>query len=251
MTARVEPLRPDPTSVVGYIDEFQEDRVYGWAWDRRRPDHRMEIQIWLGDRPIATTIADRARGDLRMNGVGDGMHAFEVALPEASPDNVAKPIRVFAKSATGDLVELQRRPVPEDTNMKGPLEASLRRIFDELEMLRVMQNRLGRATQATLGDLRRLSGSADSSARAGATVQSADEMRAVQSLQTVTLERLGSIEGYMLRLDSTLADLAARVDVLAKRPDERRVPGWALVTVIAAATAAVCAAAALLLGYVR
>jgi hypothetical protein len=246
MTASVEPLRPDLASVVGYIDEFQEDRVYGWAWDRRRPEHRIEIQIWLGDRPIATTIADRARGDLRMNGVGDGLHAFEVALPEASPENVAKPIRVFAKAMTGDLVELQRRPAPEEASVKGPLETSLRRIFDELEMLRVMQNRLGRATQATLGDLRRLSGSAEG----GAVAQSADEIRAVQSLQTVTLERLGSIENYMLRVDSTLADLATRIDALAKKPEER-LPIWALATMIAASTAAIVSIAAFLAEYMR
>jgi hypothetical protein len=249
MSAKVEPLRPDLASVVGYIDEFLQDRIYGWAWDRRRPEHRVEIQVWLGDRPIATTVADRARSDLRLNGVGDGMHAFEVTLPEASPENAAKPIRVLARSITGDLIELRRRPAPEDVDAKAPLEASLRRIFDELETLRTMQNRLGRATQATLGDLRRLSGSVDAAPRANAA--NAEELRAVQSQQSAVLERLGAIEAVALRVDGTMAELAARVDALAERPRERRAPVWALGAAALLTVAACAVGVGVYLGYLR
>jgi hypothetical protein len=249
MSAKVEPLRPDLASVVGYIDEVLEDRIYGWAWDRRRPEHRVEIQIWMGDRPIATTMADRARSDLRLNGVGDGMHAFEVALPEAAPGNAAKPIRVLARSITGDLIELRRRPPPEDVDAKAPLEASLRRIFDELETLRAMQNRLGRATQATLGDLRRLSGTVDAAPRASAA--NAEELRALQSQQTAMLERLGTIEAFALRVDATMADLAGRVDALAERPRERRVPIWVLAAAVILSIAVCAVGFGAYLGYLR
>ncbi len=247
MSAKIETLRPDTASIVGYIDELREDRVYGWAWDRRSPRERIEIQVWLGDRPVAIEAANRARPDLRTNGVGDGQHAFEIALPEADADNVSEPIRVFAKPpGGGEMVELQRRQqaAPE---APGSIDASLRRIFDELEMLRAAQRVLGKAAHATLGDLRKLSTSGDAAAKPAAPGPATDEFRVGHA---TVLERLGEIETFMMRVDSSLADLAARVDAAAAAPAPRAsVPLWLFGAL--AAAAAVFGAALIMLGVSR
>lgn len=245
MSAKIETLRPDTASIVGYIDELREDRVYGWAWDRRSPRERIEIQVWLGDRPVAIEAANRVRADLRTNGVGDGQHAFEIALPEIDAENASEPIRVFAKPpGGGEMVELQRRQ-PAAAESPGGLDASLRRIFDELEMLRAAQRVLGKAAHATLGDLRKLSTSGEQAARPAAA-PAADELRHGQA---AVLERLGEIEGFMMRVDAALADLAAKLDAAAAPPPRPALPLW-LYGALAAA-AAVFGAAVVMLGVMR
>ena len=149
MSAKIETLRPDHSAIAGYVDELREDRVWGWAWDRRSPSLRLEIQVWIGDNPVATALADRARPDLKANGVGDGQHAFEIPLPEATAETVSLPIRIMAKGPGGELIALERRPptpLPEAANQ--PIDAALRRIFDELEHVRTAQRVLGKAAQS-------------------------------------------------------------------------------------------------------
>lgn len=244
MSAKIETLRPDTASIVGYIDELTEDRVYGWAWDRRSPRERIEIQVWIGDRPVAIETANRARADLRSNGVGDGQHAFEIALPETTAENVSQPIRVFAKPpGGGEMVELQRRQASAAPT--GNLDASLRRIFDELEMLRAAQRVLGKAAHATLGDLRKLSTSGEA-ARAAPIEPAVDALR---SGNAALLERLTQIEAVMMRVDASLAELTTRVDAAAAPPARTGLPVWFYGA--GAAVAAAFGAAIILLGVLR
>ena len=230
MSAKIETLRPDHSAITGYVDELREDRVWGWAWDRRSPSLRVEIQVWIGDNPVATALADRARADLKANGVGDGQHAFEIALPEATAETVNLPIRVIAKAPGGELIALERRPpspVPLPEAAIPPLEVALRRIFGELEHVRSAQRMLGKAAHATLGDLRKLSGV---EARPPANEPGAD-----------VAERLAAIEAVLMRVDGSLAELAHKVEAAAKPRESARMPLW-LYGAIAAAGAALVAA---------
>jgi hypothetical protein len=239
MSAKIETLRPDHSAITGYVDELREDRVWGWAWDRRSPSLRVEIQVWIGDNPVATALADRPRPDLKANGVGDGQHAFEIALPEATTETVSLPIRILAKAPGGELIELERRPpapLPEAAGQ--PIDAALRRIFDELEHVRSAQRVLGKAAHATLGDLRKLSG-----------VEQRPPVKTEPSADGATAERLAAIEAVLMRVDASLADLAHKVEAAAKPGESGRIPAWLYAAI--AAAAAVLATAFVMLGLTR
>jgi hypothetical protein len=231
MSAKIETLRPDHSAIAGYVDELREDRVWGWAWDRRSPSLRLEIQVWIGDTPVASALADRARADLKSNGVGDGQHAFEIALPEATPATVSQPIRIMAKAPGGEPVELERRPPPTALAEGGPpIDAALRRIFDELEHVRSAQRALGKAAHATLGDLRKLS-----------SVEQRPPARPEATGELGVTERLAAIEAVLMRVDASLADLAHKVAAVANPGESARTPWW-LYAVVAGAVAALGAA---------
>src|SRR5262245_50426121 len=66
----------------GRVDAIDQGRIFGWAFDPMAPDQRLTIRVLLDGKAIAEAVADRNRPDLRRNGIGDGKHAFEVALPE-------------------------------------------------------------------------------------------------------------------------------------------------------------------------
>jgi hypothetical protein len=239
MSAKIETLRPDHSAIAGYVDELREDRAWGWAWDRRSPSLRVEIQVWIGDNPVATALADRPRPDLKANGVGDGQHAFEIALPEATTETVSLPIRILAKAPGGELIELERRPpapLPEAANQ--PIDAALRRIFDELEHVRSAQRMLGKAAHATLGDLRKLNS-------AEARVPARPEPGA----EPGSSERLAAIEAVLMRVDASLAELAHKVEAAAKPRESTRMPLWLYIAVAAAGAA--LAAAFIMLGVTR
>ena len=239
MSAKIETLRPDHSAITGYVDELREDRVWGWAWDRRSPSLRVEIQVWIGDNPVATALADRPRPDLKANGVGDGQHAFEIALPEATAETVSLPIRVMAKAPGGELIELERRPpAPLPEAASQPIDAALRRIFDELEHVRSAQRVLGKAAHATLGDLRKLSG-----------VEPRPPAKAEPSADAATPERLAAIEAVLMRVDASLADLAHKVEAAARPGESGRIPAWLYAAI--AAAAAVLATAFIMLGLTR
>jgi hypothetical protein len=239
MSAKIETLRPDHTAIAGYVDELREDRVWGWAWDRRSPALRLEIQVWIGDMPVASALADRARSDLKANGVGDGEHAFEIALPEATAETVSLPIRVMAKAPGGELIELERRaPMPPAEAPSQQLDSALRRIFDELGQVRSAQRALGKAAHATLGDLRKLS---SAETRPLATPDPGGDPGVP--------ERLAAIESVLMRVDASLADLAHKVDAAGRHHESARTPYWLYAGF--AAAGAVLTAGAVMLGMVR
>jgi len=74
------PARP----LQGYIDEANSSRIRGWVWDPRQPESRIALELVDGDARLASAMANQYRSDLRQAGIGDGRHAFTVALEGAS-----------------------------------------------------------------------------------------------------------------------------------------------------------------------
>lgn len=103
---------PDP----GTLDGVTEQIINGWAWEPRHPDKSVTVEIYEGDRLIATTVADALRDDLVTAGKGNGRHAFTVQTPPALLDG--KQHRLRAKIAHGlelvgsPLVVTLARPQP-------------------------------------------------------------------------------------------------------------------------------------------
>lgn len=58
----------------------------GWACDATEPRRKIELFAWLDGRFHGRLLADARRGDLEQAGIGDGRHAFSMAIPEALAD---------------------------------------------------------------------------------------------------------------------------------------------------------------------
>ena len=68
------------SSLRGFIDEAKPDAISGWVWDPERPQQRLTVDLLAGDARIARVAANEFRADLAQAGIGDGRHAFKIAL---------------------------------------------------------------------------------------------------------------------------------------------------------------------------
>jgi molybdenum cofactor biosynthesis enzyme MoaA len=91
----------------GYIDCATASTVSGWAWDPRKPNDPVVVEIARNGRPIAAITADRFRRDLLDAHFGNGRHAFEIELPA---DVLNAGSRVFSARVQGSAFELNRSP---------------------------------------------------------------------------------------------------------------------------------------------
>lgn len=71
-----------PDYIVGYFERFEGRVAVGWVADRRQPDRRLTVELWLGNGPVAVGIAATYRGDVEGAGVGDGGYGFRLMVPE-------------------------------------------------------------------------------------------------------------------------------------------------------------------------
>lgn len=72
---------------VGYVEKIAvlddgQIAVEGWVHDSAEPFSWMDVHIVCGNRILATSTADRYRGDLRDAGVGMGNHGFHAIVPK-------------------------------------------------------------------------------------------------------------------------------------------------------------------------
>lgn len=138
--------------VLGYLDVISDRRIFGWAFDRARPEDRVEIHVHDGERPLGTVIADQPREDLASGGIGAGNHAFAFDLP---PEVAARPddVRVIARLGTGEMVPLANRVRDADTD--ADLRKLVRRLVELTERSENAQRRLARTANATVAAFER------------------------------------------------------------------------------------------------
>ena len=74
--APIGPLR-------GYVDQTIAGRVCGWAQDVENPEEPVRLELLIDGRPLLSLIANGYRADLRLAGVGSGLHAFDLKAPVA------------------------------------------------------------------------------------------------------------------------------------------------------------------------
>lgn len=81
------------SSVSGYLDGGAQDQIYGWAWNSADPDSPVEVQIIIkkaSDNSVVlekTVLANQYREDLLINSIGNGFHAFHLAIDWSSLEN--------------------------------------------------------------------------------------------------------------------------------------------------------------------
>ncbi|MEM4934846.1 MAG: hypothetical protein QXY78_02825, partial [Thermoplasmata archaeon] len=66
----------------GNVDTIKDLTVYGWAINWQDPENKVDVNIFIDYKLIATAKADSFRIDLKNKGIGDGFHAFQITLPE-------------------------------------------------------------------------------------------------------------------------------------------------------------------------
>jgi hypothetical protein len=91
-----------PAKKVGVFDGADCQNIRGWAWNPKRPDEAVKVDLYDGDKLITTVTADDYRKDLEDVGLGNGKHAFEMAPPAALNDGTPHAIHArFSGTAYG------------------------------------------------------------------------------------------------------------------------------------------------------
>jgi len=65
----------------GHVDDIEQGMLRGWAWNPQLPHQRVMLDIAIDGIVKAQISADQFRHDLKMQGKGDGQHAFQWRIP--------------------------------------------------------------------------------------------------------------------------------------------------------------------------
>jgi len=129
-------MRP---SLNGFVDEVIGTTIGGWAWDPRKPNDPVVVEISRNGHPVAVVCADRFRPDLLAAALGNGCHAFEIELPpHALNTDPIDPV-VFSAKVEGSDYELNRspfrcgRPRRDSASLQEAASAEIERLQAEIE----------------------------------------------------------------------------------------------------------------------
>ncbi|HXV29660.1 MAG TPA: hypothetical protein VD840_04940 [Sinorhizobium sp.] len=199
----------------GRVDAIDQGRLFGWAFDPAAPDKRLTIRILLDGSVIAEAVADRIRPDLKRNGIGDGGHAFEIALPEAAASRAAD---LVVTALDGRGVEQKLRvPRPDEQAAEALIAAPLTKVLDKLDVLMAAQRQL-QVSQRSF--LRTQIGENGESEAAGLSAIS----DAVASLRSDITGRLNDLDVHLMRLDGVVAAMEKNLSGLQKRSNGEMKP---------------------------
>jgi len=83
-------------SLAGRVEGVLDGCVVGWAWDPAEAAAHLRIRVQVDGQPVAEGFAGLERPDLTTAGIGDGFHAFHIALPAELADGLGHTIDVLA-----------------------------------------------------------------------------------------------------------------------------------------------------------
>ncbi len=212
--APAAPAAGEASALAGRVDAVDNGQLFGWVWDRNRPEARLLVRVLLDGVEVATGIADKPRVDLRRNGIGDGHHAFTLDLP---PKALQSPERLTVIAVTVDpAAELVlRRPSADEKAAEAAVAAPMARVLDRLDLLVAAQRQLQLGQRDTGTSLKetaqRLDAMSDHEAR---LEQALGTVRAGQSDLEI---RLDQMEIFLTRFDTTLAGFDNRLQALGEQ----------------------------------
>ncbi|WP_181704522.1 hypothetical protein [Chthonobacter rhizosphaerae] len=237
--ATAAPPAPAAPRLQGRLDALEGNRLFGWAFDPDAPSERLVVKVRLAGREIASVSADRPRVDLRRNGVGDGGHAFDVDLPAEAMDRLDA-LEVVALSGAKPPLVLPM-PRPAERAAEAAIAAPVNRLFEKMDVVAGAQRQLQLAQRDAAQALARLTARMDEIAAEGGSLETA--VRGVEVMQREIAERVGDIEVFLVRFDSTLGSFDQRILALQASGNHHARP----LLLVAAALAGVVAGAALAL----
>jgi hypothetical protein len=96
--------------------------IVGWAWDLKKPDTAVKVDIYDGDTKLATVTADQFRQDLADAKIGNGKHGLSYPTPARLKDGKAHTIRVkvAGKKKGRSSFPGRRKRCPEPTTRRDP-----------------------------------------------------------------------------------------------------------------------------------
>ncbi|MBP1884579.1 hypothetical protein [Sinorhizobium mexicanum] len=192
----------------GRVDAIDQGRLFGWAFDPATPSKRLIIRVILDGSVIAEAVADRNRPDLKRNGIGDGSHAFEIALPEAAAARTADLV-VTAVDGRGAEQRL-RVPRPDEQAAEALIAAPLTKVLDKLDILMAAQRQLQVSQRSLLRTPNDVSGEIETQ---GLTAIG----DAVANLRSEVAQRLDDLDVHLMRLDGVVAAMEKNLGGLQKR----------------------------------
>lgn len=204
--ANAVPEQDNAKPMNGRVDAIDQGRLFGWAFDPGAPDRRLTIRVLLDGGVIAEALADRIRPDLKRNGIGDGSHAFEIALPEAAASRAADLI-VTALDGRGVEQEL-RVPRPDEQAAEALIAAPLTKVLDKLDVLMAAQRQLQVSQRSFLRT----------------QIGESGEGEAVASLRSDITGRLNDLDVHLMRLDGVVAAMEKNLSGLQKRSNGEMKP---------------------------
>lgn len=229
--------RPDAASeqdnakpMNGRVDAIDMGRIFGWAFDPMAPDQRLTIRVLLDAKVIAEAVADRNRPDLRRNGIGDGKHAFEIALPEPVQSR-ASDLVVVARNGSGSEQAL-RVPQPDEQAAEALIAAPLTKVLDKLDVLMAAQRQL----QVSQRSVQRTS-QIDTDKSETEIISLTDISDGVDSLRVDISQRLNDLDVHLMRLDGVVAGMEKSLNSLQKRANGELKPLLLLLFVLVGFTA--------------
>lgn len=220
----VAPEQNNAKPLKGRVDAIDQGRVFGWAFDPETPEKRLAIRVLLDGKVIAEALADRNRPDLKRNGIGDGNHAFEIALPEMAS---ARSGELVVLAATGQGGELPLRvPKPDEQAAEALIAAPLAKVLDKLDVLMAAQRQLQvsqRSAQRSRVD------DGDDAESPGLAAISDD----VANLRGEITQRLTDLDVHLMRLDGVIAGMEKSLNALKQRSNGDLKPAFLLLFVLA------------------
>ncbi|WEX90714.1 hypothetical protein PZN02_004273 [Sinorhizobium garamanticum] len=209
------PEQDNARPMSGRVDAIDQGRVFGWAFDPATPNERLTIRVLLDGSVIAEAVADRNRPDLKRNGIGDGSHAFEIALPEAAAVRAAELV-VTALDGRGTEQRL-RVPRPDEQAAEALIAAPLTKVLDKLDVLMAAQRQL----QVSQRSLLRTQNDEGGEAETQGLTAIGD---AVASLRSDVAQRLDDLDVHLMRLDGVVAAMEKNLGGLQKRSNAELKP---------------------------
>jgi hypothetical protein len=186
----IRALAPALPEVVGYVEACTMDRLLGWAWAPASPELRTTIELRLGDAVVANCVADVMRADLASNGIGEGRHAYDIAIPTELRGRTAE-LRVFARSGDGEAFPIGAPPDAEG------LSDQVTKLLRGVDMLLNSQRVIHRNLQTAL--------TAKSATDAEPVAAALGRMA---ELQAGTEAQMTAVECFVVRLDEHLSRLS-------------------------------------------
>jgi hypothetical protein len=211
---------PALPEIVGYVEVATADRVLGWAWAPGTPDARASIELRLGDAVVASTVADQPRPDLASNGIGDGQHAYNLAIPAELRTRAAE-LCVFARAGDGEAMQIRAAPAADG------LAEQVTKLLRGVDMLLNSQRLIHRNLQSAL--------TTRANETDGDEGSPAAVLKRMAEMQAVTAEQIAGVERFVMRLDEQLSRLAPMTQKAA--PAAALIPRLAIFALAVAGTA--------------
>lgn len=94
----------------GFLETVSCDSLSGWAWDMSQPESPLMIDLYDGDRLVATTSAELFRQDLLEARKGNGRHQFIQPTPSEIKNGQPHSLRALVKGTSFTLPRLEGAP---------------------------------------------------------------------------------------------------------------------------------------------